>query len=264
MSFIRLFFLFRFITHYLTAKRVDVLHSPFVYRLYTSCIKRSAAQSFPEGDALYRRMLTDTRKITQHDYGSGTLVTREQRVFRIATEQAKSRRILRILASLIREMKYTTGVELGTSLGLSAAFQGDAFRSNGGILHTIEGAKAFAQLASEHLDSCGLQHTVQQHIGQFDDELPQLLPTLSKIDYVFIDGNHRHDPTLQYFHTFLPYMHSKSVMVFDDIRWSKGMSDAWETIKSHPDVTVTVDLFFIGLVFFRKEQAREHFKLRIW
>ncbi|MBL7882976.1 MAG: class I SAM-dependent methyltransferase, partial [Bacteroidia bacterium] len=39
-------------------------------------------------------------------------------------------------------------------------------------------------------------------------------------------------------------------------------TEAWEEIKRHPKVTVTIDLFFIGLVFFRKEQAKQHFIIK--
>ena len=42
-----------------------------------------------------------------------------------------------------------------------------------------------------------------------------------------------------------------------------GSSASIELIKKHPKVTVTVDLFYFGIVFFRKEQAKEHFKIRV-
>ncbi|MFY8189892.1 MAG: class I SAM-dependent methyltransferase, partial [Bacteroidia bacterium] len=92
---------------------------------------------------------------------------------------------------------------------------------------------------------------------------PDILQKLQSIDLLFIDGNHSYEATLRYFNLCKPYLHNDSLLIFDDIYWSKGMTNAWEEIKADPMVKVSVDLFFIGLVFFRKEQVKENFKLRI-
>ena len=54
-----------------------------------------------------------------------------------------------------------------------------------------------------------------------------------------------------------------SVWIFDDIHWSVAIEEAWEIIKQHPKVKVTIDTFQWGLVFFRSEQAKEHFTIRV-
>ena len=82
-------------------------------------------------------------------------------------------------------------------------------------------------------------------------------------DLIFIDGNHQKKATLNYFEKLLSSMHNDSVMIFDDIHWSKEMEEAWEEIKLHPEVSVTIDIFHWGLVFFRREQAKEHFVIRV-
>jgi predicted O-methyltransferase YrrM len=82
------------------------------------------------------------------------------------------------------------------------------------------------------------------------------------LDFAYFDANHRFEPTVQYFEDCLPYIQNDSVFIFDDIYWSEGMTRAWEHIKAHPRVTLTVDLFWIGLVFFRTEQVKEDFVLR--
>ena len=80
---------------------------------------------------------------------------------------------------------------------------------------------------------------------------------------IYFDGNHQKEATLQYFNQLLKTAHNDSVFIFDDIHWSKEMTEAWETIKNHPKVTVTIDTFFWGFVFFRKEQVKEHFIVRL-
>jgi hypothetical protein len=82
------------------------------------------------------------------------------------------------------------------------------------------------------------------------------------LDYVFFDGHHALEPTLKYFELCLKKAHNSSIFVFDDIRWSDEMKLAWEKIKNHPKVNVTIDLYTMGVVFFRKEQEKEHFVLR--
>ena len=46
---------------------------------------------------------------------------------------------------------------------------------------------------------------------------------------------------------------NRSIIILDDIHWSKEMEGAWEYVQQHPQVTTTIDLFFIGIVFLRKE-----------
>ena len=114
---------------------------------------------------------------------------------------------------------------------------------------------------SVQLQSAPRQHSVDQ-TPSFEKRLPDAFKELGSLDFVFIDGNHRKEPTLQYFEACLAHATSDSVFVFDDIHWSKGMEAAWESIKLHPSVTLTIDLFFFGVVLFRKEpQKKEHYSL---
>jgi predicted O-methyltransferase YrrM len=86
---------------------------------------------------------------------------------------------------------------------------------------------------------------------------------MSRIDLAFIDGNHRKEPTLRYFETILPKTHEGSCIVFDDIHWSSEMEEAWELIRKDERVKLSIDLFFIGIVFFRTEfREKQHFSIR--
>ena len=152
-----------------------------------------------------------------------------------------------------------TGLELGTSLGISSAYIAKANATSS--FTTIVGCSEIAAIAKENFASLNIKN-VQQIIGNFDDELPKYLNRTEKLDFVFFDGNHRKEPTLNYFKQCLAKANDNSVFVFDDIYWSSEMKEAWTEIKKHERVTVTIDLFFLGIVFFRKEQARQDFILR--
>ena len=98
--------------------------------------------------------------------------------------------------------------------------------------------------------------------GEFSKTLPILLEELPRVDFAYVDGNHSLEPTVDYFNLLLKKCHTHSVLVFDDINWSQEMKQAWSSIKNHEAVTVTIDLFAFGIVFFRREQEKEHFKIR--
>ncbi|MFZ9719521.1 MAG: class I SAM-dependent methyltransferase, partial [Chitinophagaceae bacterium] len=89
-----------------------------------------------------------------------------------------------------------------------------------------------------------------------------VLKKMGKLDFVFIDGNHAYAPTLRYFNAMLPFVHSGTVMILDDIHWSAEMEKAWQAISNHSAVTLSIDLFFVGILFFREEQLhKQHFRI---
>jgi len=148
---------------------------------------------------------------------------------------------------------------LGTSLGISSAYLASG-NPNGKLL-TIEGASSISAVANKNFQSLGLTN-IELLTGNFDIILPDILKA-SVPDFVFIDGNHRKEPTLDYFHQLLKKAGESSIFIFDDIHWSREMEAAWHEIKNHSSVMLTVDLFFIGLVFFRPEfKVKQDFIIR--
>jgi len=150
-------------------------------------------------------------------------------------------------------------LEMGTSLGISTIYQSQAAMNAQFI--TLEGDPQIAELARMYFDDFNVKN-VELIEGRFEDTLQSALQKLKRLDYVFIDGNHRLAPTLEYFETCLKYAHEDSIFVFDDIHWSDEMDQAWEQVKKHPQVKISIDLFHMGIVFFRKgKRDKEHFIL---
>lgn len=245
---------------------VQVLHSPFVYKLYTDCITQK--QVLPAFQAIEerRRQLLAMREILQYpDLGAGSQKDSptQRTVAQLARYSLKPARQARLLYQLVRFFKPGSILELGTSLGTSSAYMALALQElgAGGKLYSMEGAAPVAALARETFRQLQLGKHIELMEGNFDELLPSWLDQQKTVDLVFIDGNHRYEPTLRYFERCLTKAHNNSVFVFDDIYWSAEMQDAWKKIISHPEVTVSIDLFHLGLVFFRKEQATEHFRL---
>lgn len=217
--------------------------------------------AFTDIEELRHRLLQDSTLVKVTDYGAGSQVDshKMRKIKSITRYSATSPFFCQVLFRIINLYKPTTLLELGTSMGISTLYQAAAV-PNGRFI-TIEGCPHIAQLAQKNFDQLHA-HNIQLLNGRFNEVLPTALQQLGTLDYVFIDGNHREEPTLEYFEQCLQYSHENSVFVFDDIHWSEGMEAAWEKIKQHPAVTLTIDLFFCGVVFFRTAQReREHFSL---
>jgi predicted O-methyltransferase YrrM len=239
------------------------LHSPFVFGLYTSVVRHTGTyRAYADVEARRRELLNSPASISVTDFGAGshTGAGRQRRVADIARTAAKPAHLAQLLFRLVNYFRPATILELGTSLGLTAAYLAAADSRNHVV--TFEGCPNVAAVARETFAGLHLSN-VDIIEGNIDDTLTPALSALgAPVDFAFFDGNHRYEPTLRYFQQCLAHRTNESVFVFDDIHWSADMERAWEAIKAHPDVTLTVDLFYIGLVFFRKNQPKQHFWLR--
>ncbi|PYF76065.1 O-methyltransferase [Pedobacter nutrimenti] len=255
-------FFIDFIKHRITAKSRHGTHSPFVYKLTDEVIYDFNSKSdYKSIEGQRKKLLNDDRLIEVTDLGAGSHLNknRKKKVREIAKNALKSPRLAQLIYRLAQERQPEQMIELGTCLGLTSAYLSKS--SPSAKVVTVEGCPQTAAVAAENFKELALGN-VELKVGNFDELLPDILAEYKKLDFVYIDGNHRKDATLNYFNWCLPKVHEGSLLIFDDIYWSKGMKEAWEEIKSHPQVTVTVDLFWIGLVYFRKGQAKEHFKIK--
>lgn len=251
-----------YIAHYFTSKTRHGVHSPFVYYLIDEVIYDYTPKAYEFAiEALRSSLKKDDRKIRVTDLGAGSMLNNlsERRVGSIAKNALKPPRVAKLIARLAAFSKPRTIIELGTCLGVTTSYLAEASPSSKII--TVEGCPETAEIARENFRKLNLS-AIELRIGDFDIVLPQILAEQSKVDFLFIDGNHRKEATLNYFYACLPMVHEGTVLIFDDIYWSRGMRDAWEEIKNHPQVRVTVDLFYIGLVFFKTDQHKENFKVR--
>lgn len=239
------------------------IHSPFIFQFINNVLNDN--KHYPEYEKiemLRKKLLNDPSVLTIEDFGAGSAGnnTNKRTVASIAKNTAKSKKFAQLLFRMVKEYRPETILELGTSLGITSSYLSLANPFSN--LTTIEGAKEIADVAKKNFDTLGLQN-ITLVPGNFDDTLPGTFSSLSSLDFVFIDGNHRREPTERYFSQLLSKTNYESILVFDDIHWSKEMEEAWGTIKAHPSVRCTIDLFFIGIIFFRQEfREKQHFCIR--
>jgi predicted O-methyltransferase YrrM len=257
-----MFSAYNYLVYRFRATNEHGVHSPFVFDLLLSVIyNEHKYYSYEQCEQLRGRMLLSSETLSCIDLGAGSAygTTIKRKVSQIARNSAKPPKFAQLLFRLVNHFQPESLLELGTSLGLSTAYMASAKKDC--RITTMEGCPEIAAVALANFRELDLNN-IELRTGNFDDLLPKFLSDQQVLPFVFFDGNHRKEATLSYFSQCLEKADAGSVFVFDDIYWSPEMKEAWELIKSHPKVTVTIDLFHLGIVFFRKEQAKQHFIIR--
>lgn len=253
----------KFLRYWIRAEnsRGHGVHSPFVYRLIRDVLMdRGHYYAYTSIESRRAKMERDSTPIEILDLGAGKKGLRQSTIKAVTRRTSKSQKLGRLLFRLSNYFQPSTILELGTSMGISAAYlYAGHCRSQ---LYTLEGAPAVADRARELFNDLGYEG-ITTITGNFDDTLVPLLQRIGKVDMVYMDGNHRLAPTLRYFRELLPHLTEESVVIMDDIHWSEEMEAAWDEVRNHPSVRCTVDLFFIGLVFFSPSfKEKQHFSIR--
>jgi len=237
------------------------VHSPFVFDLVTKCFYDKTNLSEYTKLTKFRKHLNDSSEtIDVKDFGQGSRVfkSNNRKVGAIAKNAGITQKRQRLLFRIMRYLNIDVALELGTSLGLATVALSMAKPS--AKINTIEGCPNTSEVAQKYFDNFQLKN-IQLHTKEFEAYLAE--NDSEKQQLVYIDGNHNKDKTLQYFKTLLKQTTNDSVFIFDDIYWSPQMTEAWQEIIEHPKVSVSIDTFYWGLVFFRSEQPKEHFNIRL-
>ena len=241
------------------------VHSPFVYNLITKCFYDKKEHSEYKKLKQYRTsLLKDNSVISVTDFGTGSRVfkSNQRKVSAIAKNAGISENRAKLLFRVIRYFQPSDILEIGTSVGLATSAL--SVGNHNAKITTLEGCPNTQKVAKDKFQTSTIKHQNVDFItAEFSSYLSNLKLETINLKLIYFDGNHSKKATLEYFELLLPTITNDSVWIFDDIHWSKDMEQAWEVIKNHPKVTVTIDTFQWGFVFFRSEQEKEHFVVRI-
>jgi len=245
------------------SKNQHGVHSPFVFDLVTKCFYDK--KNYPEYSILknYRNSLLQNKNtIEVTDFGAGSRVFKSntRAINQIAKNAGISPKRAELLFRIVNYFQPNTILEIGTSLGLATSAL--SLGNSKSKIISLEGCPNTMAIAK---NQCQLQNlnNIEFINTKFEDFLKNPKPETRNPKLIYFDGNHSKKATLEYFELLLPTTTNDSVWIFDDIHWSKDMEDAWEIIKNHPKVTITIDTFQWGIVFFRIEQEKEHFVIRV-
>lgn len=250
-----------FIRHYFAAKRNGhSVHSPFAYKLCEEVFyNNNHFYTFDDLKKVRAELLINSTELLIDDLGAGskTFTSNKRKVNDIARKGISTVKQSEIFYKLINFLNCNTIIELGTSIGLNTLYLSNANKT--GKIISVEGSKSLSDFAIK-LAKEKEANNIEFINSNFNIALPELLTKINTIDLLYVDGNHTYEATLKYFRLALKKKHNNSVFIFDDIYWSPEMTKAWEEIQQHPTVSLSIDTFNFGLIFFREEiKEKVHF-----
>ncbi len=127
----------------------------------------------------------------------------------------------RVLTAIIRFMRCTRCLELGTAYGMSALFILEALAAQGldTQMITVEGSEMLYPIASQLLEN-RYQERVSCEFGWTSQVLPRLANNLNPVNFMFHDAGHSRKDYVNDFHAALPLLAPGAVVLFDDINWN--------------------------------------------
>lgn len=239
------------------------VHSPFVYDLITKCFYDKKRYDEYETLKQYRKSLLENKNFIEvTDFGAGSRVfkSNKRQISKIAETAGISTKRAKLLFRVLNYFQPQNILEIGTSLGLATSAL--SLGNKTAKIISLEGCSKTQGVAKFQLENSKFQN-IEFITTKFEDYLTTHNLKPRTYNLIYFDGNHSKKATLEYFELLLPTITNETVWIFDDIHWSKDMEEAWEIIKIHPKVQVTIDTFQWGFVFFREEQEKEHFVVRV-
>lgn len=257
----KLFQLKSFISYWLDAVDAHSLHSPFLYNFYTKVVlSKEINPKFTLIEEIRNTLLKDERILTVSDFGSGSQVLKNssRTVRDIARTSSSQEKYSIIYAKLISYFQCKTIFDLGTSLGINTLYLAS---SEHGEVTSFEGSPEIASVAHHSVGNLTATN-IRIIEGNLDSTLLAEVQSVSTIDLVFMDANHRYEPTLRYFNTLIQKMNERGIIIVDDIHYSAEMNQAWNELKQHGLVRASADLYRCGILFFDPSLNNQHVVLQ--
>jgi predicted O-methyltransferase YrrM len=259
-----LFLIRHTLSYYLCSRHKygHAIHSPFVYSFIREVLRdRTQYSEYAIIEKERKKLKNNNLRILVHDFGAGSQVihSQERKVKDIARSSLSPQKYAQLLFRIARHVHAKNILEIGTSMGISGTYL--AKGGNDAQFISLEGSEQIAEIAKNTFHACACEN-VELKVGNFANTLTPTLQKFQKIDLAFIDGNHQEQATVDYFEEIYPYCHSETILLFDDIYWSKGMNKAWKKICEDERVSVSIDMCKMGIIFFKTGIVKQDFRIR--
>ena len=250
-----------YLRYWLHAVDHHSLHSPFLFDFYTRIIRhKTDPHAFDDIEIQRKHLLRDTSSVTLKGFGAGSKHFRNasRSIGSVAKTSLTPAKYGRLYANIIQYFQASSILELGTSLGINTAYL--ACKKDTQVT-TFEGEPEISTIAKSVFEQMNITN-IRLIEGDIDKTLPAFLANHTTIDFAFLDANHQLEPTVRYFEAISKKIHTKSVVIIDDIHQSAGMEKAWNRIKFHDLVYCSIDLYRCGIVFFDPSLHKQHVVLQ--
>lgn len=232
------------------------VHSPFVYNLITKVIEEPCPYySFYDIELVRRQLIYRDTLISYPDRRQkGKL--RSRTIGQIVEREGIKAKHGALLFRLANYFKSKQILQLGTSMGLSTLYL-TSYATDIRCI-ALENVPEFAGIAQISFEKAA-RNPIDLRTGSFRELLPQALKDMEKIDFVFFNTLYEQQNNDWLFETCLKRIQDETVFVFEGIKSSRKMREFWQKVCSHPEVTVTIDLYAMGIVFFNKRLHKRNY-----
>jgi predicted O-methyltransferase YrrM len=238
------------------------IHSPFVFDLVSNVFRNKIEPDIVCSiEKIRKKLIADQGLINIYDLGAGSkkMKSNQRKVSDIARYSAVPRKYGILLSKMSKVFGNPLVLEFGTSLGISTMYLAASCPET--TVVTMEGCKETSEVAAQNFEEAGLKN-IRLLNGTFDELLPRIKNEKICPGLVFIDGNHKKEPVIRYFNQIAGMSDNSTVVIIDDIYSSQEMEQAWSEIKNHGDVSISIDIFRMGIVFFMKGLNRSSYVIR--
>ncbi len=198
---------------------------------------------------LYTQLKRSDEEIHFSDFGAGSRVMKKEKrkVGYIAKYSSTLPKYGLLLNKTVKHFGVKKILEFGTSLGLGTAYL--ASGNNIEKIISVDACKETLKFADKNLKKMKIIN-LQLVNKPFDDIIDNNYLKDEKFHLIYIDGNHKGDSVLKYYHHLSEY-HSEqpSIIIIDDINWSGDMNFSWKKICRENKNDCHLDIYRMGLIF---------------
>ncbi len=248
-----------YIYYLIKGKSRYYIHSPFVYDFCRFVLlKKTTSKNKQTIDEIKSYYHNHNLPLELEELGAGKKTTYVISTSDYLTRTAVTDKYGSLLQHIIEYYKIECVIETGTALGISAAWMAQANTSP--QIHTIDGNRDLCTAAEKMFSNFNLNKVHTYH-GTIIQTLPKLYSLIGDKTMIYLDAHHTGEASIEYFNMLKPFLRKDSVLVLDDINYSKDMHQAWKEIISDSSVTLSINLFRMGVIFFNPALSKQEFYL---
>ncbi len=230
---------------YFQASTIYNIHSPLLFSILKSVY---LSDDLPQAELQknFRNALNQDNELVSEEVGAGSSSLSKNTIAKAIKLSSSSYRKSSFIAKIAQAVQSKTIIELGTNLGMTTTTL--SYYNPFANVHTVEANDQLLRKAKAFFINSGIDkiHTYNKYFQDFlNTDFGNIYP-----DFILIDGDHSYQSTMDYFKLIKQKRIAQLCLVFDDIRWSKGMLMAWNKISSDTDASVVVDFHNLGVVLY--------------